>query len=82
MVEVEGLEGLLQIEGRGGEDDDAEHGVVIQTVPGAVASISDPEAKILRCLTLSFYHAAKTLMTNLQCSVYVTEQMTPTTSQK
>ena len=53
MVEVEGLEGLLQIEGGGGEDNDAEHGVVIQTVPGAVASISDPEAKILRCLTLS-----------------------------
>ena len=46
MVEVEGLEGLLQIEGGGGEDNDAEHGVVVQTVPGAVASISDPEAKM------------------------------------
>ena len=50
MVEVEGLEGLLQIEGGRGEDDDAEHGVVIQPVPGAVASISNPEAKILKLL--------------------------------
>ena len=46
MVEVKGLESLLQIEGGGGEDNDAEHGVVIQPVPGAVASIGDPEQNV------------------------------------
>ena len=46
MVEVQGLESFLQIKRGGGEDNDAEHRVVIQPIPGAVAGISDPEEEI------------------------------------
>lgn len=42
MVEVESLEGLLEVERGGGEDDDAEHGVVVEAVPGTVPSVRDP----------------------------------------
>ena len=42
VVEVERLEGLLQVEAGRGEDDDAEDGVVVEPVPGGVASVGDP----------------------------------------
>ena len=42
VVEVEGLESLLQVEAGRGEDDDAEDGVVVEPVPGGVASVGYP----------------------------------------
>ena len=42
VVEVKSLEGLLEVERGGGEDDDAEHGVVVEAVPGTVPSVRDP----------------------------------------
>ena len=42
VVEVEGFEGLLQIEAGGSKDDDREAGGVEQAVPGTVPGVSNP----------------------------------------